>query len=109
MARTFNPLDREPSFLELGDRTFEVREATRGVMRRVSEYQQRLENIDEHDSDAAVRVFAEIVGAAVKDGEEAADRILMLWDRDELSISALVRIVQFIGEELQGDASLGEA
>lgn len=108
MARTFNPLDHEPSYLQLGDRDYKVREATRGVMRRVGEMQQRLDSIDENDSDAAVRILAEIIGAAVVDGDDAADRILMLWDRDELSLSALTRTVQFIGEELQGSIAVGE-
>lgn len=107
MARSFNPLDHEPAILKLHDREYEVREATRGVMRRVADMQSRLEDIDEQDSDAAVRVFAEIIGAAVKNGEDAADRILMLWDRDELSITALTRTVQFIAEELQGGVEAG--
>lgn len=108
MARSFNPLDHEAAILQLGDREYEVKQATRGVMRRVADMQQRLESIDEQDSDAAVRVFAEIIGAAVKNGEDAADRILMLWDRDELSITALTKTVEFIAEELQGGASVGE-
>lgn len=108
MARKFNPFDREAAYIQLGETEFEVREATRGVMRRVSEVQKRIEGIDEEDTDAAVRLFAEMIAASVVNGDHAADEILHLWNTDRLSLSALVRTVQFIGEELQGDTAAGE-
>lgn len=108
MAKTFNPLDREPAFLQLGDKNYEVREATRGVIRRVSDLQKTLEAVDETDADSAVSIFAEIIACSIVDGDDAANAIRGLWNDDKLSLSALTRCVQFISEELQGSVTSGE-
>lgn len=110
MARTFNPLDREPAILQLPGKDYTVAEATRAVMRRVQAIQKEIEKLGEDAADDdAVRLFANLIEAALVDGEGAADRILEAWNANKISLPALVRTAQFIADELRGEIELGEA
>lgn len=110
MARIFNPLDREPAILQLPGKDYEVAEANRAIMRRVQALQKEIEKLEEDaDDDAAVRLFAELIEAALVDGDGAGERIVEAWNANEISLPALVRTAQFIGDELRGDAEAGNA
>jgi hypothetical protein len=110
MARKFNPLEREPAVLQLPSGDYEVAEATRGIMRRVQALQKNIEQLGEDgDDDVAVQLLAELIEAALVDGEGAAAEILEAWNANALSMPALVRTAQFISDELRGSVEAGEA
>lgn len=110
MARTFNPLEREPAILQLPGKDYVVAEATRAIMRRVADLQKRIEQLDDAGgNDDAVQLFAELIEAQLVDGDGAAAAIVAAWNANEISLPALVRTAQFIGEELRGSVEVGEA
>lgn len=110
MARRFNPLEREAAILALPNGDYEVAEATRKIMRRVQNLQQQIEQLgDDSADDDAVRLFAELIEAALVDGDGAAQQIVEAWNADKLSLPALVRTAEFIGNELRGSVDVGEA
>ena len=110
MARRFNPLEREAAILALPGGDYEVAEATRKIMRRVQTLQQQIEQLDEDSADDdAVQLLAKLIEAALVNGDGAAQQIIDAWNADTLSLPALVRTAQFIGEELRGSVEAGEA
>lgn len=110
MARTFNPQERESSVLHLFGTDYEVAEATRRIMRRIQGLQAQIEQLgDDPEDDAVVTLLADQIEAGLVSGEGAADQIRGAWERDEISLPALVRTVEFVGEELRGSALAGEA
>lgn len=112
MARRFNPLEREPAILALPNRDFQVAEATRAIMRRVSDLQKKIGALDDDEDsneDTAVALFAELIEAALVDGDGAAKLIVDAWHDNKISLPALVRTAEFIASELRGSVEAGEA
>lgn len=110
MARTFNPLERESAVLCLFGTDYQVAEATRATMRRMQSLQRQIEALgDDADDDTVVGLMADMVEATLVNSAGVADTIRGAWNRNEISLPALVRTVEFLGEELRGSASVGES
>lgn len=105
MAKRFNPFERDPAILALPSGDYQVAEATRGILRRVAVLQDEIQQLDEAaDQDAVVALFAQMIEVALVDGEGAAAEIVKAWEANDISLPALVRTAEFIGEELRGSA-----
>jgi hypothetical protein len=110
MARRFNPLDTDSATLCLFGTDYRVAEATRAVMRRIQQLQREIDQLgDEPDEDAVVDLLANMIENALVDGAGTGDAIRAAWQNDDISLPALVRTAEFVGEELRGSATAGEA
>jgi hypothetical protein len=108
-ASSFDPFDLEKPMLRLGAHgEYVVGDLTKTRKAAIDAIIERVQDVDDADTDALVSAYADLAEACCESSEGLADKIRELYATEQLGMIAINGLAEFLNQWYLGEASVGE-